>query len=309
MNRIFRNLCLCVAVTLLLTACGNDEPFPSVPIPLPEGPSGNESAIVINNDGSTSTGARFVPVDDTAFFIDGLRYAVDDSHIVINGYDEYELPDNVRPYAYITYRGVKYPVTSIRTSFGDSKKVAARLLSFDTPATVETMYIPDKYGGVFFYCQSLCYVTLPDKLQKISKNLFYGCISLKRIHIPSSVTVIESEAFFGCESIPEIVFPDGLKFIGEGAFRFCNSVKEIDLPSGIESIDPYSFSACRNLAVVRCHIAVPPEIEYNVFEYHEELFNTVGEPYNKTLYVPEAAVAAYSAAYPWNYFREILPLP
>lgn len=68
---------LCIALAVLMFSCSKDDE------PGMNGGAENTSSVVINADGSTSTGAIFSMLDETTFFLDYIKYKVVDSHIEI----------------------------------------------------------------------------------------------------------------------------------------------------------------------------------------------------------------------------------
>ena len=68
--------------------------------------------------------------------------------------------------------------------------------------------------------------TLADPTS-IGDSVFYGCESLTSIDIPNSVTSIGSNAFDGCSGLTSVVIPDSVTSIGYGTFRYCSSLTSI----------------------------------------------------------------------------------
>lgn len=62
---------------------------------------------------------------------------------------------------------------------------------------------------VFYMCESLSKVSLPQGLTTIGAGVFYYCESLEEIFIPKTVTLIENNAFNKCYALKKIVFEDG----------------------------------------------------------------------------------------------------
>lgn len=77
--------------------------------------------------------------------------------------------------------------------------------------------------GVFYGCEALESIEIPDTVVKIGSRAFYGC-ALKSVTIPRSVKVICEEAFAECSFLEEICFEDisTLKEIHTKAFVGCN---------------------------------------------------------------------------------------
>lgn len=67
-----------------------------------------------------------------------------------------------------------------------------------------------KFGvNVFYYCQALAKVTLPEGLKTIGTGAFYYCNSLEEVFIPKTVTLIETYAFGSCANLKTVTFEDG----------------------------------------------------------------------------------------------------
>lgn len=68
---------------------------------------------------------------------------------------------------------------------------------------------------VFYKCQSLKSVSIPDGTTLVDSCLFGECINLEFVHVPESVETIDSTAFEGCGSLKEIRLPKSVKRIGQ----------------------------------------------------------------------------------------------
>lgn len=62
---------------------------------------------------------------------------------------------------------------------------------------------------------------------RIGVNVFYDCDSLTSIEIPDSVITIDDYAFLDCSSLTNIILPNSLIGIGEYAFALCGSLTSI----------------------------------------------------------------------------------
>ena len=123
--------------------------------------------VVVNEDGTTSNGSLFSAIDDKNFYVDYIKYTVEEGHVVVTGYDKTGFKGVANIVARITYKGNAYEVLKI----GDS---------------------------LFKGCNSLTSVTIPSNVTSIGSSAFYGCSSLTSVKIPSNVTSIGSSAFYGC---------------------------------------------------------------------------------------------------------------
>ena len=92
------------------------------------------------------------------------------------------------------------------------------------------------YTHLFYGCDSLTTVTLPDSLTTIGDYAFFFCSSLTTITLPDSLTTIGAYAFSGCDSLTTITLPEGLTTIGDSAFQWCGSLTTVTLPDSLTTI-------------------------------------------------------------------------
>ncbi|MCR5157867.1 MAG: leucine-rich repeat protein [Prevotella sp.] len=92
----------------------------------------------------------------------------------------------------------------------------------------------------FYSCDNLNTVMIGNSTSKIGDQAFAYCKNLTTIRIPSIVTIIDTKAFYDCSSLTTISLPTSLKTIGEMAF-FGTSLSSLTLPAGIENIYAAAF--------------------------------------------------------------------
>ncbi|MBE5751531.1 MAG: leucine-rich repeat domain-containing protein [Clostridiales bacterium] len=156
--------------------------------------------------------------------------------------------------------------------------------------------IPAWYNGllvttidedVFYDCDGLTNVTIPDSVTMIGSSAFYDCDGLTNVTIPDSVTMIGSSAFYGCDSLTsvyyagdiaswcaidfaegganpllsradfyisnekvvDLVIPDGVKIIRNRAFCGAN-FKTIIISDSVKDIERSAFANCDSLTSV-----------------------------------------------------------
>ena len=63
---------------------------------------------------------------------------------------------------------------------------------------------------LFYGCDKLESIELPDTVTSIGNNAFGSCTKLERVFIPSSVVSIGYDAFNGCIKLGNIVLPDSI---------------------------------------------------------------------------------------------------
>lgn len=100
----------------------------------------------------------------------------------------------------------------------------------------EIVIIPDKINGL--------------KVGEIGDRLFYDCQSIKSIVIPNGVTSIGSNAFSDCTSLTSVTIPDSVSSIGNSAFDYCPALVSVKIPEGITSIEDYTFFRCEKLTSI-----------------------------------------------------------
>lgn len=151
----------------------------------------------------------------------------------------------------------------------------------------------------FKNCSSLLSIYLPNSLQSIGYEAFSNCVNLASITFLETLLSIEFSAFANCTSLKSLVFPENLSYIRYDAFTNCTNLSTIRF-QGQTEIGANTFANCKNLESVYCYSESVPTCASDAFE------NSL--PEYATLYVPASAVAAYSAASPWNTFGTIKTL-
>lgn len=109
-------------------------------------------------------------------------------------------------------------------------------------------------SGAFNGCTSLTgTLSLPSTLKILGSKdcygtshdgVFYGCNFVCELIIPDGVEVIGGGTFGGCKNFyGEIRLPDGLQWLGPGAFEYCENFSgDIIIPQGVTSIPYGCFS-------------------------------------------------------------------
>ncbi len=235
---------LCMLFGFTLTACSDDEPNPGPEQPDTEQPDTgqlpqNNSEVTIV-DGVASDGATFRRLDENLFQIGDLKYEIKEDQMALVGYADGVTLIDVKPYAHVTYQGVKYDVTSI-DSYAFSR--CTTLKSFDMPATVTSIG-----AGVFLQCTS--WTEMPDitALKEMGDGCFHGCTSLTSVVWPSNLTTVPSAAFYDCTSLSSVSLPTCTQIYRE-SFRGCTALKSISLPV-CRYVGDYAFADCTALTEI-----------------------------------------------------------
>jgi len=143
------------------------------------------------------------------------------------------------------------------SDFNDTEKGELAILDLSEASIVEGGgwyydYYASKYytfndaiGDYMFYdCDNLQNIVLPDGVTSIGEYAFYLCHSLTFIDVPDSVNTIGKKAFRSCSSLVSIKIPDGVTAIAYRTFLECRSLTTIDIPNGVNIIGEEAFSGC-----------------------------------------------------------------
>ena len=136
---------------------------------------------------------------------------------------------------------------------------------------------------------------VPATVTSIGAFTFYQCSFLKSLYIPSSVTSIGSSAFEDCDYLTSVTLNEGLQSIGGSAFEGCKRLASITIPSTVNTISINAFKNCVSLTDVYCNAVNVPNTDATAFNgvFFEKI----------TLHVPDNAVNAYAATWPWSNFN------
>ena len=237
------------------------------------------SSIVVKDDGTTSNGSIFSAIDDKNFYLDYVKYTVEEGHLVVSGYDKVGFKGVAKITSRITYKGNTYEVLSIgREAFSR----CTNLTAIEIPNIVKSIGIE-----AFRECTELTSIEIPNSVTSIGSGAFYGCSGLQKVivadiatwcgikfgnynsnplsvanHlysdenteikdlvIPNSVTSISGNAFSYCTGLTSVTIGNGVTTIGDYAFYGCTGLKSIDIPNSVISIGSSAFYGC-NLKIV-----------------------------------------------------------
>lgn len=156
----------------------------------------------------------------TFFNVDGVRYLLEDEHVIVARQDV-ELTGNIEIPSTITVESGTYAVT--------------RIIS---PS--------DRYsggGGAFQEC-AITGITLPESITEVPDNAFNGCKQLSSVSLCGAVTRIGSSAFFECESLTSINLPDDVTEMADLAF-YCSGLTEFRIPSGVTQLSDFVLAGTK----------------------------------------------------------------
>ena len=116
-------LLLMFAMLSLTVACGGDD----------ADDSGNKQ-VTIDEDGKVSNGSNFVSIDDKNFYLDYVKYTVEEGHLVVSGYDSKGFNGIAKIVSSITYKGNFYEVLGIgKKAFRDCPGLTSIHCKCETP--------------------------------------------------------------------------------------------------------------------------------------------------------------------------------
>lgn len=230
-----------------------------------------DNGVVVTTDGSTLM-ARFP-------FVSGTAYTTPATLKTIN--------------AYAFYNNDKLQTVEMPAAMDSIGRYAfygcAALKSMVVPAGVK--YLDE---STFARCKAMTSVTLPDGLVSVGDGCFYGCYNLEDIQLPASLVNIDDEAFSGL-GLTAINIPDNVITIGASAFADCDYLMEITIGASVQSIGDEAFiSWFEENPTIYIKALTPPTISSGTAAPFEE---------QSTIYVPQEAVAAYTAAEAWKIYN------
>lgn len=184
------------------------------------------------------------------------------------------IPDNVTKIGYYAFSGC-VNVTEVKLSkslecmeYGAFQD-CAELTEIEIPKSLDWCSYDwggayDPRDGVFKDCSKLNTVIFEEGTTEIAKGLFFCCDGLREVKIPDTVTVIEECAFANCSNLERVEISDNVITIGQNAFSGCTSLESIKMPDSISVVEEYAFADCTNLADVSLSNEIV-EIGYDAF--------------------------------------------
>ena len=136
------------------------------------------------------------------------------------------------------------------------------------------------FREVFWGCESLTSIFIPDSVTSIGNSAFNDCTYLTAVTIGKKVTTIGTSAFTGCDRIKELTIPNSVTSIGDSAFRNCNKLSSVTIGNSVTSIGASAFRGDSVLASITCLGSTSPTITSTTFQN----VKTGG-----TLYVPSSS--------------------
>jgi hypothetical protein len=165
---------------------------------------------------------------------------------------------------------------------------------------------------MFYGCESLTSVTIPNSVTSIGGSMFAGCESLTSVTIPDSVTSIGEYAFERCTGLTSVTIPDSVTTIDEQCFWQCINLTSVTIGSSVTSIGHGLVSNCPQVESITIYAVNPPALEDNlgIKTNDGEEGSGSGLAAEANVYVPSSSVNAYKEAETWsnysNYIQAIV---
>ena len=168
--------------------------------------------------------------------------------------------------------------------------------------------------GAFGDCSALNTVIIPDLSSwsminfgdynsnplTTTKTLKINNEEIRGLVIPDDVTYIGDYAFRGCTNITSVTMGENVTKIGTSAFSGCKNCTSITLGENVTNIGSWAFQGCSALTSLTSLPRKVPSTSSNTFD------NSIKD--QTILYVPSAALEAYSSKTPWSDFYDIVAL-
>lgn len=115
---------------------------------------------------------------------------------------------------------------SEQSTIGDYAFYGTGITQMDIPDGVDTI------GDFAFSSTPLEDIQLPDSLEKVGMGVFYDCNMLTSVDLPQALDIVPDFFFAECEQLREVQMGDNIKAIGHYAF-YNTGIKEDSFPENL----------------------------------------------------------------------------
>ncbi len=84
----------------------------------------------------------------------------------------------------------------------------------------------------------------------VRNYVFYCCESIESIKLPDTITSIGVQSFYYCSSLTNIVIPDNVITVGQQAFARCTALTNVTIGKSVTSLASQVFEECTNISKV-----------------------------------------------------------
>lgn len=230
-----------------------------------------EIIVTVDEQGKADGNHRFQKINETNFYIDDIKYRVEDGELVVCGYSPFFEGDAVIISA-LRYQGSTMKVTRItdgafRESESESKILKTCIVgtevttigrkAFEGCSNLEAVAIPRSVkcigGNAFRYCYELYSVHITDLSAwcKIDFKIDEEIISYKYNYTTTSNPLAHAHhLYLDNQEVTELTIPSDVTTIKQNTFAGYWGLTAITIPDHVTSIGAQAFALCRWLTSV-----------------------------------------------------------